>query len=441
VPIPINSLFEDSTSVLSNIHKMPNHKDIVDMSKGWPNIDTDITDFPNLNYPDIGTSEYDKDLAIVQKSFLRPTCSDKFLKVSNDKPFKIFKAYIEKNNLDYDMNKLDILNNDLANLVLTLKFKYNRPRPQKQMEISNIEFPHRKIEPNDSPSFPSGHAAHAFFNALMISKQFPEHEMKLRTLAEMISQSRLDLGKHYPSDINFGKYVGEYCAKKVNFNNKKHKLLNESTSISEESALPREVIKNAEIQHNQNNTETSYLDELCEFLIRSNAIERYKIDIDEAIKASESFLNGLPVSYCTKNKYIRSHLDALEEAASLGYIDSPKKVCLIHNKMGNDVLERGESGILRDYEHYARTTGHQYTHPNNILNDLLNWCENTKNDNPFIRHIKYECIHPFSDGNGRSGRIILAADLNFDFKQLNDLIGTDYIPHIVSYQDRIRVKE
>ena len=185
----------------------------------------------------------------------------------------------------------------------------------------------------------------------------------------------------------------------------------------------------------------NFLQILDEFLIRSNAIERYKIDIDEAIKASESFLNGLPVSYCTKNKYIRSHLDALEEAASLGYIDSPKKVCLIHNKMGNDVLERGESGILRDYEHYARTTGYQYTHPNNILNNLLNWCENTKNDNPFIRHIKYECIHPFSDGNGRSGRIILAADLNFDLKQLNDLIGTDYIPHIVSYQDRIRVKE
>ena len=49
----------------------------------------------------------------------------------------------------------------------------------------------------------------------MISDKFPNHEMKLRTLADMIAQSRLDLGKHYPSDISFGKFIGEYCANKI----------------------------------------------------------------------------------------------------------------------------------------------------------------------------------------------------------------------------------
>ena len=62
-----------------------------------------------------------------------------------------------------------------------------------------------------------------------------------------------------------------------------------------------------------------------------------------------------------------------------------------------------------------------------ILKKLLDWCDKTQNDDPFIRHVKYECIHPFSDGNGRSGRIILASDLNFDLKNLNDMIGNDYI--------------
>ena len=108
--------------------------------------------------------------------------------------------------------------------------------------------------------------------------------------------------------------------------------------------------------------------------------------------------------------------------------------------MGTDVLERGEAGNLRDYEHYARTTGHQYTHPNDILRDLLSWCQYSKKDDPFLRHIKYECIHPFNDGNGRSGRIILASDLDFDFKTLNDLIGSDYIPQIVNYQDSVANK-
>lgn len=437
MPIPIQSLFEEEDSVLSNIHRMPNSNDVQKMAKGWPYINVDITDIPDIGYPEVGSKEYKDDLAVVKKSFLRPTCSDNFLKVSNEKPFRLFKRYVEKNKLDYDMNYLDELNSNLANLVLTLKFKYNRPRPNKQMERSNIEFPYEKIEPNNSPSFPSGHAAHAYFNCKMISDKFPDHEMKLRTLAEMIAQSRLDLGKHYPSDISFGKFIGEYCAQKINDKQSINELNNHDNGGGK---LSREVIKHAEFKHNNNNTDTSYLDELCEFIIRSNAIERYAVSVDEALDAAKSFLNGLPVKYCTDNKYIRSHLNALDEAARYKNINTPKKICNVHRSMGTDVLERGEAGCLRDYKHYARTTGHQYTHPNNILGDLLEWCDKTKSDEPFLRHIKYECIHPFSDGNGRSGRIILASDLEFDLKSLNDLIGADYIPMIVSYQDNIAKK-
>ena len=127
MPISIKFLFE-SDSVLSNIHKMPDHKDVMAMSEGWPYIDVDINEFPDLNYPEVGSKEYNEDLRVVQNSFLRPTCSKKFLKVSNEKPFKIFKKYVEKNNLDYDMDKLDELNSSLANLVLTLKFKYNKTK-------------------------------------------------------------------------------------------------------------------------------------------------------------------------------------------------------------------------------------------------------------------------------------------------------------------------
>ena len=101
--------------------------------------------------------------------------------------------------------------------------------------------------------------------------------------------------------------------------------------------------------------------------------------------------------------------------------------------MGQDVLERGSPGIFRDYDHYARTTGYQYTMPNEIPSVVLEWCS-TQNSDKFERHIIYECIHPFSDGNGRSGRIILCCDMEFDFAAVNDMIGSDYIPKIVAYQ-------
>jgi fido (protein-threonine AMPylation protein) len=121
-------------------------------------------------------------------------------------------------------------------------------------------------------------------------------------------------------------------------------------------------------------------------------------------------------------------------AAQASPIDSVSKVINVHQALGQTVLERGESGVLRPFKHMAGT-GYQFSNPNEILVDLHHWCENTLDKDALERHIIYECIHPFSDGNGRSGRLIMAADLNFDFYKLNDLIGDNYINSIVDYQN------
>ena len=52
-----------------------------------------------------------------------------------------------------------------------------------------------------------------------------------------------------------------------------------------------------------------------------------------------------------------------------------------------------------------------------------------------MRHIVYECIHPFGDGNGRSGRIILLSDLDYNLAKINDLIGHNYINKLIAYQN------
>jgi fido (protein-threonine AMPylation protein) len=56
---------------------------------------------------------------------------------------------------------------------------------------------------------------------------------------------------------------------------------------------------------------------------------------------------------------------------------------------------------------------------------------------PFGKHAYYEWIHPFCDGNGRSGRIILARDLDFDFEEILKYIGDDYLPNIISMTGNI----
>lgn len=432
MPIPISHLFEEENDPL--IHRLPNDKDIREMSKGWPNLPVKLEDFPNVDPPEPESKRHKEDLSILKSYFFRPVNSEKFLEISDEKPFQLFKRYVNDNGLDIDLEKLDSLNEELASLVCNLKFKYNRPRPRNYMERHHSDFPYERIDPNKSPSYPSGHTAHAFFNACMISNLFPAHEMRLRTLAEMIAQSRIDLGKHYPTDVSFGRFIGEHVAKCVKDKLGEKMSVNENTVPVKNMNNPRKHLVQCAREHNQKNLGTTYTDELCEFLIRSNQIERYIVDIDEAYDAAKSYMNGLPVKYCTDNKYIRSHLDALDEALRVFPIDTPKKVQEVHGALGDDVLERGHCGVFRDFKHYARSTGYPYSEPNNIVNDVSSWSQSK--DEPFQRHIVYECIHPFSDGNGRSGRIILAADLNFDIAQLNDLIGNNYIDALVEYQTR-----
>ena len=49
-------------------------------------------------------------------------------------------------------------------------------------------------------------------------------------------------------------------------------------------------------------------------------------------------------------------------------------------------------------------------------------------------------IHPFGDGNGRSGRIILAAMLGFDFSVVNGMIGEDYFSKLEDFNPKYEGK-
>jgi hypothetical protein len=69
----------------------------------------------------------------------------------------------------------------------------------------------------DSPSYPSGHAFQAKLICHVLGNHFPHKYEFFEKLSRDIELSRLYLGVHYPSDIDFSLYMAEEILKDKDF--------------------------------------------------------------------------------------------------------------------------------------------------------------------------------------------------------------------------------
>ena len=89
-----------------------------------------------------------------------------------------------------------------------LKYAFNRERPY-------VKYPNQihPIEPEDSPSFPSGHTAAAFSLATSLSITYPKWYVIAPSAvwACGVGMARMNQGVHYPSDVLTGAAIGIGC--------------------------------------------------------------------------------------------------------------------------------------------------------------------------------------------------------------------------------------
>ena len=89
-----------------------------------------------------------------------------------------------------------------------LKYAFDRERPY-------VKYPEKihPIEPEDSPSFPSGHTAAAFSLATSLSITYPKWYVIAPSAvwACGVGMARMNQGVHYPSDVFAGAAIGIGC--------------------------------------------------------------------------------------------------------------------------------------------------------------------------------------------------------------------------------------
>jgi Fic family protein len=142
---------------------------------------------------------------------------------------------------------------------------------------------------------------------------------------------------------------------------------------------------------------------------------------------------------------VQNYLKALREVDKLALSKknfSVRDVLRIHRLVVKDLVEPEKSGTFRSGPVYIVNelpNGKDevvYTPPRaqevfGLLKDLLSWLEENRDAHPIFRagllHYQFETIHPFTDGNGRTGRLLTLLYLyqaGWDFRKV--LVLEDY---------------
>jgi acid phosphatase (class A) len=115
--------------------------------------------------------------------------------------------YLRSHGIHVNEQEANDITLKLRPVIKILKKYFNRKRPDALARDYNIDWNDDFLDSAQSPSYPSGHTIQAYFLAGKLSEMFPNHSEDLFIIAEMISQSRIDRGVHFPTDIEYGKII------------------------------------------------------------------------------------------------------------------------------------------------------------------------------------------------------------------------------------------
>ena len=188
------------------------HQERLDKPASMHLIQADEWMAPTKNFP--ANSSYDtykelETMSFQTKQFGEPAQA-KYMKKYDEEFFKPFKKLCEDKGYDFPKEYLSQLTEEAGEIIIKLKYRFNRPRPYQIAPIVGIDINHEPTRTAKTPSFPSGHSCQGHLIANVLGKEYPECAKEFDEIAEKISFSRYIGGLHFPSDLVYGKELANW---------------------------------------------------------------------------------------------------------------------------------------------------------------------------------------------------------------------------------------
>ena len=121
-------------------------------------------------------------------------------------------AFFQSNNLPKTTLFFDRVQTDAEAITDTAKEYYKRPRPY----VTDPSLANGKLE--KSFSYPSGHSTESMVLALVLLDLFPDKHDALIAEARSIGWHRVEIARHYPTDIFAGRVLAQAIVKQMEKN-------------------------------------------------------------------------------------------------------------------------------------------------------------------------------------------------------------------------------
>lgn len=175
--------------------------------------------FFNKQYPSNISPEVRRELEELRRRTTNISSADlEFANQAEKDHYGLWVKVLHNNGISISKSFLDKITDQTDGLLYTLKYHYNRPRPFQLGYYHRIEVnPVSYYTTGNSPAFPSGHAMEARLFALILSEKYSFAADKIMNFGNQIAESRINIGIHYSSDIEFGYEVAQWIFSKKCF--------------------------------------------------------------------------------------------------------------------------------------------------------------------------------------------------------------------------------